>query len=684
MSSADVIDDDELPRLFGSYLLLENFARGGMGDVYLAKSGGIAGLERTCVLKKLRTELSQDREYVTRFVDEARVVVTLNHANICNVFDVGRVHTTTSTGPVDEYYLAMEYVSGRDLRTLLDRCRKLGRGVDVTTAVHLVCEVLKALDYAHRRRHPVSGELLQLVHRDVSPQNVLVSYEGEVKLIDFGLAASRLKVERTQPNVVMGKMAYMPPEQARGDPIDARADLFACGVLLYELVSNERYYEGMTANDIWQVAGRGGFVPRALATIDPALQGILGRALHPDARRRMNTCGELREELLSFAAIRNGASAERTLRTLMESLFSEEIAREHAAMARFGPITIAAYRSELHSVPPTTTLVAAVPGSHLDEATTHDAERPLPPMRAQTTTEEGTPMPSLSSSSSLSLSSSSSSSVGGLHDDPTRLQQRPDHLLTASDDRAGLLPGDGRIHDERTVLTQPVPRTPRPMTSTDATEFVRAARREPLRDDDDIDDELTALQVESSRRRLWLAVAGAVALLVIGGVSFSRCSPDVVVTPVAATPVAATPVAASPDVVSTGIVAAAIAPATAAPQPVEAAATPAEPVAVASPAPPAARVNAVKTSSRDKPNTPRPVDVAAAPTETSLPKPAAPPDTTKSLVTGPQWDRFSRDNIKSPCVNKLISARVFSQEGAFLQQYSAGIRACASSLGKQL
>src|SRR4029079_7402294 len=116
-----------------------------------------------------------------------------------------------------------------------DRGRQREKVMTPATALHVVCETLEALDYAHRRHHPLTCEPLNLAHRDVRPQNVLVSYEGEIKLIDFGLAASKLKVERTQPNVVMGKMAYMAPEQARGDPIDHRADLFACGVLCYEL-----------------------------------------------------------------------------------------------------------------------------------------------------------------------------------------------------------------------------------------------------------------------------------------------------------------------------------------------------------------------------------------------------------------------------------------------------------------
>jgi serine/threonine-protein kinase len=418
MSAAPDVTDDDLPRPFGSYLLLQNFARGGMGDVYLAKSGGIAGLERVCVLKKLRGELTRDREYVTRFIDEARVVVTLNHANICNVFDVGRVDS--------EYYLAMEYVSGRDVRAFQERCRKTEVMPPPLASLYITCEVLEALDYAHRRHHPVTQEPLHLVHRDISPQNVLVSYEGEVKLIDFGLAASRLKVERTQPNVVMGKMAYMPPEQARGDPIDSRADLFACGVLAYELLTNERYYEGMSATDIWQVAGRGGFMPRAWGSIEPALATILARALHPEARRRFPTCGDFRDALHSYMRERLPGNPARIVRQLMEQLFEDELAREKAALARFGAVTVASVSSSVEHTKSQSVSLAGGGAQRTDETSGSHAGR-MPPPTLSRSTEEGSPMPT---------------SPPGMHDDPTRIdQERP----LASSTKAQTEPSHDRV-----------------------------------------------------------------------------------------------------------------------------------------------------------------------------------------------------------------------------------------------
>lgn len=324
-------DADGFPRPFGNYILLMPFARGGMGEVYLAKRGAILGAEKYCVLKKLRPELTEDREYVARFIDEARVVVQLNHANICQVFDVGRVGS--------EYYLAMEYVSGRDLRSLQDRARNLGVKLHEASVLYLLAETLSALDYAHRRTHPMTGEPLNLVHRDVSPQNVMVSFEGEVKLIDFGLASSRLKVERTQPNIVMGKMAYMAPEQARGDAIDRRADLFAAGVIGYELLAGERFYEGMTAQEIWYVVGRGGFVPARWGDLNPDLARILARALHPDPDSRFSTCAELRDAVMAYLHTKHPGLGERSLRELIHELYAEEIQRERDMLLGFAEVS---------------------------------------------------------------------------------------------------------------------------------------------------------------------------------------------------------------------------------------------------------------------------------------------------------------------------------------------------------
>ena len=205
-ASGPGIAREEFPRYFGNYVLLTNFAKGGMGDVYLAKTGGIESVDRLCVLKKLRPDVAVSAEYVRRFMDEARIVVQLSHANIAHVFDAGTVGS--------EVYLAMEYVPGANLRDVFARINDSKNAADPGLVALIMCDILDALDYAHQLRNPKTGKLLNVVHRDVSPQNILVSFDGSVKLIDFGLAASDLKTEHTESEVVMGKVAYMSPEQA--------------------------------------------------------------------------------------------------------------------------------------------------------------------------------------------------------------------------------------------------------------------------------------------------------------------------------------------------------------------------------------------------------------------------------------------------------------------------------------
>lgn len=313
-------DEPEFPRAFGGYALLAKFAQGGMGEVFLAKSGGVAGIDRLCVLKKLRGDVTKNEEYVRRFLDEARVAVQLNHANISHIFDVGQVR--------DEYFLAMEYVSGVNLRKLLTRAGERAVVVDEDVALYIVRETLEALDYAHRHRHPLTGKPLNLVHRDVSPQNVMLNYEGEVKLIDFGLAESDLKEEETESKVVMGKVRYMSPEQARGERVDGRTDQFAAAIIAYELLAGERYYGEMNAYDIWQVVGRGGFVPKRFDDIDPRLQVILRRALSPKTSDRFASCGAFQDALDAYMTEGTGRrSAQRLMRTLFE--------KDHDAERRF-------------------------------------------------------------------------------------------------------------------------------------------------------------------------------------------------------------------------------------------------------------------------------------------------------------------------------------------------------------
>jgi serine/threonine-protein kinase len=301
------------PRAFGRYTLLASLGRGGMGEVYAASvAGGVGGIEKRCVVKTLHASGATDREAVARFLDEARLAVRLNQRNICPVFDVGVVD--------GQHYLAMELVRGRDLRTLGHRARDVGVVLDTGLSIHIVTEALEGLDYAHELTDE-AGRPLHVVHRDVSPQNIMVSFDGDVKIIDFGLAASELKVEQTEANVVMGKVAYMPPEQVRGERADRSADVFAAAVVLYELITATRYYEGVAPLMLPSVVAGGTYRPARMASLDPELQQILGRALDSRRDRRTASAGALAEELRTWARRHRLIGDAAALRRLMREVF---------------------------------------------------------------------------------------------------------------------------------------------------------------------------------------------------------------------------------------------------------------------------------------------------------------------------------------------------------------------------
>ncbi len=207
------------PRHFDSYVLLKPLARGGMGQLYLALAG-TPGLEKLCVVKQVPPEVAAP-ENARRFRDEAMVALRLSHGNLVTVFDAGLQG--------ERIFLAMDYVDGRDLHAVWNRCAERRVPFPVDIAVYIIKELCRGLAYAH------AFEDLKLVHRDVSPGNVLLSFSGEVKLTDFGLATSSLKIEKTAPGIIYGKLSYLAPEQARREALDGRTDLYAAGILLWEL-----------------------------------------------------------------------------------------------------------------------------------------------------------------------------------------------------------------------------------------------------------------------------------------------------------------------------------------------------------------------------------------------------------------------------------------------------------------
>ncbi|MBL4684778.1 MAG: serine/threonine protein kinase, partial [Nannocystaceae bacterium] len=310
------------PQLFGKYVLIRPMARGGMGELFLAAAGETDGFEKMCVLKKVLDSV-EDLGVHRRFLDEAKVVVRLNHPNLVQVFDAGRVD--------EEYYLAMELVEGKDLRAVWNRCAQLHRRIAVDVAIYVVREVLRGLEYAHD-----AGQL-DLVHRDISPPNILVGYRGDVKLTDFGLAKSAIKKEMTTPGVVFGRYSYLSPEQARGLSADRRTDLYACGIVLWELLTGRQLFpsagrdhqEALTAVRDPKVKPPSELVPG----VPEGLDEVVLQALAKDPKARYQNSAAFRSALSAVLSEQfPKCDADRTSE-FMRDIFAREVRMEGRDLA---------------------------------------------------------------------------------------------------------------------------------------------------------------------------------------------------------------------------------------------------------------------------------------------------------------------------------------------------------------
>jgi serine/threonine protein kinase len=312
------------PRRFGGYVLVKPLARGGMGALYLALHGQ-RGMEKLCVVKTALPHLIE-KGYLQRFKDEAKVVVRLSHGNLVGVFDAGQVK--------GEIFLGMEFVEGKDLRAVWNRCAQKGIAFPLPVAVHIAKELLRGLGYAH------TFEGLKLVHRDVSPPNVLLSYSGEVKLTDFGLATSTLKLEKTAPGVVYGKVSYMSPEQARGEALDGRTDLYAAAIILWELLTGRQLFAATVSHvpgeepqdDLLERVRHPQIVPpsQKASRVPRELDVILGKALAEKPGDRFQTSEEFRIELAAFLAKNAPAMDGHQVARFLRELFSDTMAKERS------------------------------------------------------------------------------------------------------------------------------------------------------------------------------------------------------------------------------------------------------------------------------------------------------------------------------------------------------------------
>ena len=296
-----------------------------MAEVWLAEVSGPAGFVKQVALKLVRADRGEDPEMVRMFIQEANLASRLHHANIVHVFDFDLIE--------GRYAIAMELVHGRTLRAVLDRCRETGIRFGLSRSVHVAAELAKALAYAHR---PVEeGGVAGIVHRDVSPQNVLVSFEGEVKLADFGIARAQDAVGLTNPGTMKGKVGYMPPEQWRGGPIDGRVDVFALGVVLWEMCAGRRLFARENEPATLAAVEEAHVSPPSAwnEEASPELDRLVLAALERDRERRMPSAAEMAQALAGIRMKLSRTPEDHDLRPLMRRLWPAEDMRPPLAAA---------------------------------------------------------------------------------------------------------------------------------------------------------------------------------------------------------------------------------------------------------------------------------------------------------------------------------------------------------------
>ncbi|AEI69068.1 serine/threonine-protein kinase [Corallococcus macrosporus] len=319
------------PIPFGKYLLLDRINIGGMAEVWRGKQFGASGFERLVAIKRILPNIAEDDEFISMFIDEAKISVQLTHANIASIYELGNI--------VGSYFISMEYIPGKDMRAIFDRCRKKGEPAPVPLVAFCVSKMCEGLDYAHRKKDGM-GRDMNIVHRDISPQNVLISYEGEVKVIDFGIAKAAGKATKTQAGILKGKFGYMSPEQIRGLPLDRRSDVFAIGVCLYEMLTGERLFVGDSDFSVLEKVRKAEVPSPSTYTrrIPEALERIVLKALAKDVDERYQYASELGDDLQRFLITSDTIFSRKDLAQYMKSTFAEDVEREKQRLLDYADI----------------------------------------------------------------------------------------------------------------------------------------------------------------------------------------------------------------------------------------------------------------------------------------------------------------------------------------------------------
>jgi tRNA A-37 threonylcarbamoyl transferase component Bud32 len=304
---------------FGKYILVDKISSGGMADVYRAKVVGIRGFTKTVAIKRIHAHLLERKRFLRMFTDEAKIASRLVHPNIVQIYDLGEAEGTP--------YIAMEYVPGRDLFRVLQRLISLGRRCPWRLATRVMNEVCTGLQFAHEFRSP-DGQPQEIVHRDVSPRNIILSYSGEVKLTDFGVARARDREEHTEHGIIKGKVRYISPEAALAQEVDRRSDLFSLGVVLAEMMTMAPLRDGPNEMAMLLDIRKGKIDRSRFGAIPKSLQPVLNHALEVDPDNRYPTALDLGNDLMKRVDNASSPLTEAEVSTFMHALFAEDIERE--------------------------------------------------------------------------------------------------------------------------------------------------------------------------------------------------------------------------------------------------------------------------------------------------------------------------------------------------------------------
>jgi serine/threonine protein kinase len=338
---------------FGRYELLKRLAGGGMGEVYLARQRGLDGFQKLLVIKTLLPHLCEDEEFITMFKDEARLTAQLIHPNVCQVFEFDKVENT--------YYIAMEYLRGEDLRRLFRACDQAAKPLRVPLICRIIADAAAGLDFAHSLRDH-EGNPYGIVHRDISPQNILVTFEGGVKVIDFGVAKAAGRAQHTRTGALKGKYSYMSPEQVMGKQVDHRTDIFALGVVLHELLTGKRLFKADSdVETLERVRQTKVLPPSALnPQVPQSLDGIVMHALTRDPDQRFQSAQEMRLALEDWLIQGRMSASNAHLAEFLKVIYAERLDKENRLGPLMGDVGLSAIPEQLGGKTPT----GSVPNSN--------------------------------------------------------------------------------------------------------------------------------------------------------------------------------------------------------------------------------------------------------------------------------------------------------------------------------